>query len=103
MRAYLIDASDKSIAATDLADGVAGIRRLIGFDSVDSDEIDATGDRLYFDESCFIRQQPGAGRFQLDNLAPVAGRGVVVGNAGSEMRDAATTLEALLKRVKFAG
>ncbi len=103
MHAFLINAADKTIAAVDLADGLAGIRRLIGFDSVDSDEIDATGDRLYFDESCFIRQQPGAGRFQLDNLAPVAGRGVVVGSAGPEMRDATVALDALRKRVKFTG
>lgn len=102
MRAFLINAADKTVAAVDLTDGLAGIRRLIGFDSVDSDEIDATGDRLYFDESCFIRQQPGAGRFQLDSLAPVAGRGVVVGSAGPEMRDVVTTLEALQKRVKFS-
>lgn len=105
MHAFLINAEDKTVAAIDLADGLAGIRRLIGFDSVDSDEIDASGDRLYFDESCFIRQQrqPGEGRFQLDSLAPVAGIGVVVGAAGTEIRDAVTTLDALQKRVKFAG
>jgi hypothetical protein len=56
------------------------VRALIGFETVDSDEIDANGDRLYFDEKCFIRQTPGVGRFQLDSLAPVAGMGVVVGH-----------------------
>jgi len=103
MRAFLINAADKTVTATDIADGLAGIRRLIGFDTVDSDEIDATGDRLFFDESCFIRQQEGAGRFRVDTLAPVAGRGVVVGSrsAGAELCDAAVALEALKGRVAF--
>ena len=72
-------------------------------EKVDPVEIDATGDRLHFDESCFIRQQPGAGRFQLDNLAPVAGIGVVGGAADTELREPVTTLEALQKRVRFSG
>jgi hypothetical protein len=104
MRAYLINAADKTITTVDFDDGLAGIRRLIGFDSVDSDEIDATGDRLFFDESCFIRQLENAGRFRLDTLAPVAGRGVVVGSrsAGSELCDAAVSLQALQGRVSFS-
>jgi hypothetical protein len=75
---------------------------LIGFETVDSDEIDANGDRLYFDEKCFIRQTPGVGRFQLDSLAPVAGMGVVVGSgAQSALQTPQVSLEALKKRVKF--
>jgi hypothetical protein len=104
MRAYMINPDDRTITAVDCADGLAGIRRLIGFDTVDSDEIDANGDRLFFDESCFIRQQEGAGRFRLDTLAPVAGRGVVIGSrsGGSELCDAVVTLDALQTRVSFA-
>jgi len=63
----------------EVADGLADIRRLTGFDSVDSDDIDANGDRLFFDEKCFIRQQEGAGRIRLDTLASVAGRVVPSG------------------------
>jgi len=104
MRAFLINAADKTVTAVDVADGLAGIRKLIGFDSVDSDEIDANGDRLFFDEKCFIRQQEGAGRFRLDTLAPVAGRGVVIGSrdSGAELCDAAVSLEALKGRVVFS-
>jgi len=103
MRAYLIDAAEKTITTVDVADGLAGVRRLIGFDSVDSDEIDAGGDRLWFDESCFIRQQGGA-RFRLDTLAPVAGRGVVIGSCrtGGEFADAEVSLEELRDRVAFS-
>ena len=104
MRAFLINAADKTITTVDVNDGLAGIRRLIGYDSVDSDEIDASGDRLYFDESCFIHAQEHAGRFRLDTLAPVAGRGVVMGSrgAGTEFADAAVSLEALQRRVAFS-
>jgi len=104
MRAFLINAADRTITAVDIPDGLAGIRKLIGFDSVDSDDLAAGGDRLYFDESCFIRQQDNPGRFRLDTLAPVAGRGVVIGNPGGgpEYRDAAVTLEALRSRVVFS-
>ncbi len=103
MRAYLINAVDKSVAEVDVADGLAGIRRLIGFDSVDSDEIDASGDRLWFDESCFIRQQ-GGGRFRLDTLAPVAGKGVVIGScaSGGEFADARVSLDGLRGRIAFS-
>ena len=76
---------------------------LIGFDSLDSDEIDDSGDRLFFDEACFIRQQPAAGRFKLDNLAPVAGRGVVIGSqaSGTVFGDPAVAIDALSQRVTF--
>ena len=77
MQVFLIDPKEKKISSIEIDDGVKGISRLIGFDSIDADEIDANGDALYFDDSCFIRDQPDAGRFKLDSLAPVAGRGVV--------------------------
>ncbi|MFM1881552.1 MAG: hypothetical protein RLZZ344_1786 [Pseudomonadota bacterium] len=103
MRAFLINANAKEITAVVLEDGLASIRGLIGFDSVDSDEIDGNGDRLFFDESCFIREQKGAGRFRLDTLPPVSGAGVVVGsrNDGADLADAQVSLEVLQKRVQF--
>jgi len=103
MRAYLIDPSNHQILAVDVEGGLDGIRKLIGFESVDSDEIDAAGNRLFFDESCFIRDLPGAGRFKLDNLPPVAGRGVVAsaGDAGGALRSPTLTLEELTARVQF--
>jgi len=103
MKAYLIDPAQRTVTAVDVDDGLQGVRRLIGFDSVDADEIDANGDRVYFDEACFIRQTPGAGRFKLDSLAPVAGRAVVVGSeaGGTVLREPVLTLEALGARVLF--
>ena len=55
MKAYLIDANQKTVSLVDLADGLAAIRLLIGYDSVVSEEIDASDDRLFFDEGCFLR------------------------------------------------
>jgi hypothetical protein len=101
MKAYLIDANRKTVSPVDLADGLAGIRRLIGYDSIDSEEIDASGDRLFFDEGCFLRDQTGKGRFKLDNLVPVADRAVAVGsmNDGANLKDVAVELAALRQRI----
>jgi hypothetical protein len=102
MRAFLIDPAARSVGSADV-DSLDGIRALIGHPSIDSDEIDENGDRLYFDEACFIRAAPGAPRFRLDSLAPVAGRGVVIGScaAGSRLADAVIGLDALRRRVTF--
>lgn len=83
--------------------GLDDVKKLIGYDSVDSDEIDSTGDRLFFDESCFLRDQTGKGRFKLDNLAPVADKGVVTGAAGDavSLRDAVVQLAALQQRITW--
>ncbi|MHB1051608.1 MAG: hypothetical protein ACYCZT_00855 [Thiobacillus sp.] len=103
MKAYLIDANSQTVSPVELADGLADIRTLIGFDSVDSDEIDASGDRLFFDERCFLRNQAGQGRFKLDNLAPVAGKAVVAGSSdgGATLQDAAVDPGALLARITW--
>lgn len=102
MQVFLIDPKARSISAVDLDDGLEGIRRLIGYESVEADEVGDDGDRLWFDESCFIRAIPDAGRFRLDSLPPVAGRGVVTGNdsAGS-ITAPVVSLEALIARVRF--
>jgi hypothetical protein len=103
MKAFVIDPVSRTIEAVEIDDGLDGVRRLIGYATVDSDEIDDNGDRLYFDEECFIRNAPGAPRFRLDKLAPVAGRGVVAGSAeqGRRLVDAVIGLEALGRRVTF--
>ncbi len=75
MPCFLIDPTQKTITAVEGGGDLTGVRALIGFETVDSDEIDANGDRLYFDEKCFIRQTPGVGRFQLDSLAAGGGHG----------------------------
>jgi hypothetical protein len=100
MKAYLIDAGAKTVTAVSIA-GLDEVKTLIGYDSVDSDEVNASGDRLFFDESCFLREQAGKGRFRLDKLAPVAGKGVVAGSTGdaANLRDAAAELAALRQRI----
>jgi hypothetical protein len=103
MKAYLIDANRKTVSPVDLADGLTGVRRLIGYDSVDSEEIDASGDRLFFDEGCFLRDQSGKGRFKLDNLVPVADKAVVAGSSddGATLKDALADLDALQARITW--
>lgn len=102
MTCFRIDPALKTITAVDGGGDLSALRQLIGFETIDSDQIDANGDRLYFDENCFIRQTPGAGRFQLDSLAPVAGVGVVVGcDAQGALQSPQMNLQALSARVKF--
>ena len=102
MKAYLIDSNQKTVTAVDIA-GLDDVKKLIDYDSVDSDEIDASGDRLFFDESCFLRDHTGKGRFKLDTLAPVADKGVVAGSSGdaANLKDAAVTLAALQQRITW--
>jgi len=103
MKAYLIDANTKTVSPVELAEGLPDIRRLISYDSVDSEEIDASGDRLFFDEGCFLRDQTGKGRFKLDNLVPVADKAVVVGSSddGATLKDAVVELIALQQRITW--
>ncbi len=103
MRVYLIDPVSRAVSIEEIADGKAGIGRLIGYDSIDFDEIDDNGDRLFFDESCFIRHGADMPRFKVDNLAPVAGRGVVSGGApgADALADPQVALDALRARVSF--
>lgn len=103
MQVFVIDPATKEIHAIDIAEGEASIRQLIGFDSIDFDEVDDNGDRLYFDESCFIRHGTDVARFRVDSLAPVAGKGVIAGGepGGKTIAGAQITLEALRARVQF--
>jgi len=104
MKAFLIDAHEQTIEPIDIEASLDAIRHAVGFDTIESDDVDGGDDRLFFDEECFIRQQPRPGRFQLDTLPPVAGRGVVVGggpDAGT-LRGPEISLEDLRGRVKFS-
>ena len=79
MNAFLIDPVRRSIEPVEIDGSIESIRALIGFPHIDADEIAGSGDRLYLDEECYLRSEETAGRFQLDTLAPVSGRGVVTG------------------------
>ncbi len=102
MKAYLIDANQRTVGAVDLTDGLDSVRRLIGYESIDSEEVDASGDRLFYDESCFLRDQSGKGRFKLDNLVPLADKAVVVGaTRDGALTDARVDLDTLQRRITW--
>lgn len=100
MKALLINPENQSIEAVAIA-GMDDIKALIGFDTIESDAVGEGGDRLYFDEECFLRGS--AGRFQIDSVIPVSGKGVVVGSAddGATLRDVVTAIDDLRARVKY--
>ena len=100
MKAILITPEQRSIKEVDIA-GLDDVVRLIGYDSITSDEIGPEGDRLYFDEECFLRGTTG--RFQIDTVIPVSGVGVVVGSAdgGESLRDAVSDAPSIESRLKY--
>ena len=100
MRALLIDPESRSIENVDV-EGREDIARLIGYDTLESDEIGPEGDRLFFDEECFLRGT--AGRFQIDKVVPVSGKGVVVGASadGTELADVHSSADHIRARLKY--
>jgi hypothetical protein len=100
MKAILINPENRSIEAIDIS-GRDDLVKLIGYETLESDAVGTAGDRLYFDEECFLRGT--IGRFQIDTLIPVSGKGVIVGTAedGTTLRDAVTVIEALKSRIKY--
>jgi hypothetical protein len=103
MNAYLIDPSTREIRRVELSHGATEIASLLEAKSVDFDEIDEGGDRLYFDEDCFIKAQPGDARFKVDNLAPVSGAGLICGTESPNgvLQAAQNDLDKIEKRVQF--
>lgn len=103
MKAFKINPAAKEISEIEIDGQHATLVSLIGQPDIGFDEIDDNGDRLYFDEACFIREQPGAGRFKLDSLPPVSGVGIVAGHntVSDTTASACVTLQALQNRVKF--
>jgi len=99
-KAILISPEDQSIEAIELSDD-SDISALIGFETIESDAVGDAGDRLYFDEECFIRGT--SGRFQIDTLIPVAGKGVVVGTTedGTKLTDVTIGIDELRSRTSF--
>jgi hypothetical protein len=100
MKALLINPESHTVEQVDLA-GIDDIAKLIGFDTVESDAVGSQGDRLFFDEECFLRGT--AGRFQVDNLVPISGRAVLVGASAdaSVLHDVATDAESLRGRIRY--
>jgi len=100
MKALLINPETRSIESIDI-DSHAEVASLIGYDTIESDAVGTAGDRLYFDEECFLRGTTG--RFQIDTLVPVSGRAVIAGSAddGATLRDVATDIEDVRSRIKY--
>ena len=100
MKALLIDPEQKTIEDVDVQ-GREDIVRLVGFDTLESDEIGPDGDRLFFDEECFLRGITG--RFQIDSIVPVSGKGLIVGsrNDGAILQDAVSDADAVRARLKY--
>ncbi len=98
MHALLIDGSKQAIEAVEIS-SKADIAKLVGQDTIISDEMDASN-AVYFDEDCFIRGT--SGRFQIDKLAPIAGKAIVVGYLeGEQLTNADVSIEELKARTKF--
>lgn len=102
MKALLITPATESVEQVEIA-SLEDIKQLIGFDTVDSDEIGPDGDRLYFDEECFIRGDAVSGRFQIDKVAPVAGKGMIVGAAdgGENLQDVVSSVDSIKERLVY--
>lgn len=98
MHALLIEGDKQAIEAVEISSR-ADIIKLVGQDTIISDEMDSNN-AVYFDEDCFIRGT--SGRFQIDNLAPIAGKAVVIGYLeGEQMTNASISIEELSARTKF--
>ena len=100
MKAILISPTSQSVDPVEIGN-LEDVKALIGFDTLESDSVGTQGDRLYFDEECFLRGTTG--RFQIDKVIPVAGKGVIVGTAdgGLTLQDAVTDIEDLRQRIRY--
>lgn len=100
MKAFLITPDTESVSEVEIT-GLDDIRALIGFDTLESDGVGTQGDRLYFDEECFLRG--ASGRFQIDKVIPVSGRAVVTGTVegGVSLGDVAISIEDLRARIRY--
>ena len=99
MKALLIDPENRSIEEIELS-GMDDIKSMIGYDTIESDAVGSDGDYLFFDEECFLRGTEG--RFQIDTLIPVSGKGIVAGYDGEGgFSDVTISKEALSERIKY--
>jgi hypothetical protein len=100
MKALLINPESQTIESIQI-DGHDDIIRLVGYDTVTSDEINADGDRLFFDEECFLRGTKG--RFQIDNLIPVSGKAVIAGTCddGASLSDVESSNDNISARIRY--
>jgi hypothetical protein len=100
VKAILINPENRSVEAINI-NGRDDIAKLIGFDTIESDAVGTAGDRLYFDEECFLRGTKG--RFQIDSVIPVSGKAVLIGTSdeGKTLRDVVADIDSLRSRIKY--
>lgn len=99
MKAYLITPDSQQIDIIEIS-SMDDIVAKIGYDTLESDEIGNQGDRLYFDEECFLRGT--SGRFQIDKLIPVSGKGVVIGShEDGSLSDVMTSIDDINSRIQY--
>ena len=99
MKALLIKPAEQSIEPIDIG-SMQEIIELIGFDTVISDDVGKDGDKLYFDEDCFLRGNKD--KFQIDTVIPVSGIGILVGSDGNDgLADLKADIEDIRSRTKF--
>ena len=100
MKAYLITPENKLIEPVEVA-SLQDIKTIIGFDTIESDAVGTAGDRLFFDEECFLRG--ATGRFQIDKLIPVSGKGIIVSvdSDGTTFVDVVITNDELSQSIKY--
>lgn len=99
MKALLIKPTEQSIEVIDIT-SQQDIVELIGYKTIISDDIGKNGDKLNFDEDCFLRGTEG--RFQIDTLIPVSGCGVITGSdASGALVDVQSDIEDIKSRTKF--
>ena len=99
MKALLIKPTEQTIEPIEISNH-EDIVKLIGYETVIGDDVGTSGDKLYFDEECFLRGTEG--RFQLDKLIPVSGVGVIVGsNDDGSPTDTQLDIEEIRARIKF--
>lgn len=99
MKALLISPSAQKVEEIEI-ESQQDIVSLIGFDTIESDNIGDLGDRLYFDEECFLRGT--AGRFQVDKLIPISGKALVVGTAeDGSLQDVNTEIDDLRSCIQY--
>ena len=101
---YVINAALKTIESVPLSQGLAQVKQIIGFDTIEADSLDQDGNTLYFDENCFLKESKHLGKFQIDTLAPVAGIGVIVRCQSTDplvLETPSMSLEDLKSRIQF--
>lgn len=100
MKALLINPESSTIEEIEIQ-GREDIIAVIGYDTIIADEIGPDGDQLYFDEECFLRGTPG--RFQIDNVIPVSGKGVIAGATDDHgnIKDVVNSMESIENRIKY--